>query len=282
MGKGIEEMEMSLSVMVLDFFEELERGGEKERNNGWETGDEDDGSVGDAMKDKDFWEAQSQLLHEALGKYSATENMIRMKTEEAVRKFKSGNSTCSCSNRTSATEYCRNCMLSQITELLRQAGYNSAFCKSKWRRSTEIPSGEHSYIDVVVEFKNYNKKPIRFVIELNFRAEFEMARASNEYRKLVNTLPELFVGKSEKLRNVIKVMCESAKKCMKENKMYMAPWRKHEYMQSKWMVTAERLVPEISVPVPMMKAVPNPEMRSKLRRESLLTSDLHCTAIEVV
>ncbi|KAJ3704002.1 hypothetical protein LUZ61_007707 [Rhynchospora tenuis] len=281
MGKAIEEMEMSLSVMVLDFFEELERGGEKERSNGWESADEDEGSVGDAMKDKDFWETQSRLLHEALEKYSATENRIRMKTEEAMRKFKSSNSTCTCSNRMSAIEYCRNCMLSQITKLLRQAGYNSAFCKSKWRRSPEIPSGEHSYIDVMVEFKNCNKKPIRFVIELNFRAEFEMARASNEYRKLVNTLPELLVAKSEKLRNVIKVMCESAKKCMKENKMHMAPWRKHEYMQSKWMVTSERLVPEISVPAPAMKAVPDPEMRSKLRRESLLTSDLHSMAIEV-
>ncbi|XP_078168289.1 uncharacterized protein LOC144562854 [Carex rostrata] len=268
-------MEMSLSEMVLDFLEELERGEEREKNNEWESGDDDgESSIGDAKQDKDFWQAQNKLLHEALEKCSATENRIRMDTEEVMRKLKSGNSTCSCSNLILAIASCRNCMLSQITELLRQAGYNSAFCKSKWRHSPEIPSGEHSYIDVVVESKHRNKKPIRFVIELNLRAEFEMARANKEYRKLVNTLPEMFVGKSEKLKNIVKVMCDSAKKCMKENKMHMAPWRKYQYMQSKWNVTPERLVPAIVV-------LPDSEMPNKMRRASMLTSDLHCMAVEV-
>lgn len=172
-GRGEEretiEMEMSLSEMVLDFLEELERGEERERNNEWESGD-DDGegstSIRDAKQDKDFWQAQNKLLHvsffvkikhfsyhcqshkkfhsmlqEALQKCSATENRIRMDTEEVTRKLKSGNSTCSCSNLILAIASCRNCMLSQITQLLRQAGYNSTFCKSKWRRSPEIPSG---------------------------------------------------------------------------------------------------------------------------------------------
>lgn len=134
---------------------------------------------------------------------------------------------------------------------------------------------------MVVESKHRNKKPIRFVIELNLRAEFEMARANKEYIKLVNTLPEMFVGKSEKLRNIVKVMCDSAKKCMKENKMHMAPWRKYQYMQSKWNVTPERLVPEVSVPVPAIVVLPDSEMRNKMRRASMLTSDLHCMAVEV-
>lgn len=134
---------------------------------------------------------------------------------------------------------------------------------------------------MVVESKYRNKNPIRFVIELNFRAEFEMARANKEYKKLVNTLPKMFIGKSEKLRNVVKVMCESAKKCMKENKMHMAPWRKYQYMESKWKETPERLIPEVSVPVPAMVVVPVSEMRSKIGRASMLTYDLHCTAVEV-
>ncbi|KAF3335082.1 hypothetical protein FCM35_KLT21686 [Carex littledalei] len=278
---------MSLSEMVLDFLEELERGEEREKNSEWESGDDDDDgegstSIRDAKKqDKDFWQAQNKLLHEALQKCSATENRIRMDTEQVTRNLKSSNSTCSCSNLILAIASCRNCMLSQITQLLRQAGYNSTFCMSKWRRSPEIPSGEHSYIDVVVESKHRNKNPIRFVIELNLRAEFEMARVNKEYRKLVNTLPEMFVGKSEKLRNIVKVMCDSAKKCMKENQMHMAPWRKYQYMQSKWNVTPERLVPEVSVPVPAIVVLPDSEMRNKMRRASMLTSDLHCVAVEV-
>jgi uncharacterized protein (TIGR01615 family) len=147
--------------------------------------------------------------------------------------------------------------------------------------NSEFLTGEHSYIDVVMQSKNRNKNPIRFVIELNFRAEFEMVRANKEYIKLVSMLPEMFVGKSEKLRSVIKIMCESAKRCMKENKMHMAPWRKYQYMQSKWMATPDRLVPEVTVPVPAMLVVPHTQMQNKMRRASMLTFDLCCTAVEV-
>lgn len=57
------EMEMSLSDMVLDFLEELERGGEREKSNEWESGDDEDGLIGDAKQNKDFWQTQNQLLH---------------------------------------------------------------------------------------------------------------------------------------------------------------------------------------------------------------------------
>ena len=79
------------------------------------------------------------------------------------------------------------------------------------------------------------------IIELNFRAEFEMARASEEYNGLVSKLPEVYVGKIERLSNIIKVLCMGAKKCMKENKMHMGPWRKHKYMQAKWLGSCHKL-----------------------------------------
>jgi len=69
-------------------------------------------------------------------------------------------------------------------------------------------------------------------VELNFRGEFEMARGSEEYNRLVGKLPEVFVGKVERLSNLIKVLCVAGKRCMKEKKMHMGPWRKHRYMQA--------------------------------------------------
>ncbi|KAF9601700.1 hypothetical protein IFM89_022120 [Coptis chinensis] len=57
--------------------------------------------------------------------------------------------------------------------------------------------GEHAYIDVVD--KNTKKGEVRVVIELNFRAEFEMARASKEYNQLVDMLPEVFCWKGGKV-----------------------------------------------------------------------------------
>ncbi|XP_010924640.1 uncharacterized protein [Elaeis guineensis] len=262
---------VSLSDMVLGFFEGGE-GNERGRDPF-----EGDGECSDeeGRENKVFWKTQHQLLQEALSRNSSVEAKVRLATEDAVKKMQSMGLVCICSNR--MAKGCRNCALRHVTERLREAGYNSALCKSKWSRSLDIPSGEHSYVDVVMEAKNGKRNPIRVIIELNFRAEFEMARASEEYNHLVNCLPEVFVGRSEKLKNVIKIMCTAAKKCMKDNKMHLGPWRKHKYMQSKWLGTPERmpLTPGPSLPTAVSDRQP------KLRA-SMLTFDLHRTAVEVI
>ena len=39
------------------------------------------------------------------------------------------------------------------------------------------------------------KGKVRVIVELNFRGEFEMARGSEDYNRLVRRLPEVFVAK---------------------------------------------------------------------------------------
>ncbi|KAE9450708.1 hypothetical protein C3L33_17396, partial [Rhododendron williamsianum] len=96
------------------------------------------------------------------------------------------------------------------------------------------------------------------MIELNFCAEFEISIASEEYKLLIKKLPEVFVGKVERLQNLIKILCSAAKKCMKEKKMHMAPWRKHKYLQAKWLnaaacerTAAQPLVAAAGFPAPI-------------------------------
>ena len=134
--------------------------------------------------------------------------------------------------------------------------------------------GEHAYIDVVEDGKE-TKGPVRVVIEICFRAEFEMARGSDEYKRLVDRLPEVFVGKPERLKMVVKSVCAAAKKCMEDNKMHMPPWRKSKYMQAKWLSPCERELPAAA--------------RHSVPRASVLTYDLlnkfpgfHCTAVQVL
>lgn len=145
-----------------------------------------------------------------------------------------------------------------------------------------IIAGEHSYIDVMSSSSS-KKSSVRVVIEVDFRAEFEMARASAEYSNLIDRLPNVFVGKAERLGNLIKILCGAAKKCMKENKMHMGPWRKHKYMQAKWLGTCERTTP----PSPVFSV--GISERQRKRRASMLTFDLgdklpsmHGTAVEVL
>ncbi|CAL9751058.1 unnamed protein product [Musa acuminata subsp. burmannicoides] len=277
---------MSLSDTVFSFLEEGEGGGSgagtgespdgscRGGGDGFDSGDE--GTSDGAVENKAFWESQQQLLREALSRTSSTEVKLLQRTNDAVNKMRAEGVVCTCSSSTA--KECRNCALVFVAEQLHRLGYNSALCKSKWRRSPDIPSGEHRYVDVVMETKSGRKGPVRLVIELRFRAEFEMARGSQEYNNLVSCLPEVFVGKPEKLRGVIKVMCAAAKKCMKDNKMHMAPWRKHKYMQSKWLGTPERTGPVMSFPA----AVVVPDHPQPKLRASMLTFDLHRTAVEVV
>lgn len=144
-------------------------------------------------------------------------------------------------------------------------------------------TGEHTCLDVI-DKSDTKKGEIRVVIELNFRAEFEMARASEEYNKLINKLPEVFVGKAERLRTLIKILCSAAKKCMKENKMHMGPWRKQKYMQAKWFGNCERT---ISTP---LFTEGFSDYRQQKPKASMLTFDLlenlpslqHFTTVEVV
>lgn len=122
---------------------------------------------------------------------------------------------------------------------------------------------------------------IKVIIELNFRGEFEMARGNEEYNQLVKRLPEIFVGKAERLRVLVKIMCSAAKKCMKEKKLHLGPWRKQKYMQAKWNGKCDKILE----PLPIVYST-----RPTKPKASLLTFDLmienivgrHCTAVEVV
>jgi uncharacterized protein (TIGR01615 family) len=151
-----------------------------------------------------------------------------------------------------------------------------------------VCAGEHSYVDVVVPTRR-SGKAVRVVIEPSFRAEFEMARGGAEYRALVAALPDLFVGRSEKLRAVVRVMCDAARQCARESGMHMAPWRKHRYMEAKWLGTPERVVAPGGTgtgaggaAVAIRVGSPEKQTRSRVRA-SMLTLDFGGrTAVEVV
>lgn len=119
-------------------------------------------------------------------------------------------------------------------------------------------TGEHSYVDVVAPTRS--GKAVRVVVEPSFRGEFEMARGGAGYRALVASLPEAFVGRADRLRGVVRVMCAAAKQCARESGMHMAPWRKQRYMEAKWLATPERVAP------PATPAAPATRWRSGRRR----------------
>ncbi|GMY10119.1 Sugar phosphate exchanger 2, putative [Fagus crenata] len=271
--------EASFSDMLFGFLEEghnLSGNSSNSDNND----EEDDESLYNVEESKAFWKEQDQNLQGILYRTSSIETKIRQTTKEALREFSAADNQCLCSRPVAGG--CRNCLRREVCNRLINVGYNCAICKSKWRSSPDIPSGEHTYLEVL-DNSNPKKGVVRVIIELNFRAEFEMARASEDYNQLICRLPEVFIGKSERLGALIKILCSAAKKCMKEKKMHLGPWRKQKYMQAKWLGTCERIKP-VKLPLGFSDRQPKP-------RASMLTFDLleslpglHCssTAVAVV
>ncbi|KAH9606543.1 hypothetical protein KSS87_000530 [Heliosperma pusillum] len=227
---------------------------------------EEENCEGSFEENKTFWETQHDQLKATLCRTTSIETGIRNVTREAVKELKTQGNYCNC-NKTTSEKSCRNCLMREVSCRLNNAGYNTAICRTKWRSSPDIPSGEHTFLDVI-DNSTPAKGKIRVVIELNFRAEFEMARASDEYNQLVNRLPEVFVAKIERLKVLIKILCKAAKKCMEGKKMHIGPWRKQKYMQAKWLSSNYERMVQVNV---SLNYANFEQIISKPKKASMLT-----------
>ncbi|KAL2506681.1 Protein of unknown function (DUF506) [Abeliophyllum distichum] len=120
-------------------------------------------------------------------------------------------------------------------------GYNASVCKSKWEKSSSIPAGDYEYIDVIIECE-------RLLIDVDFRSEFDIARSTSSYKGILQSLPYIFVGKSDRLLQIVSIVSEAARQSLKKKGMHIAPWRKAEYMKSKWLSPHTRCAVAVEEP----------------------------------
>lgn len=138
-----------------------------------------------------------------------------------------------------------------VTDGLLSLGYDSAICKSKWDKSSSFPAGEYEYIDVIVEGD-------RLLIDIDFRSEFEVARSTGAYKAVLQSLPYIYVGKSDRLGQIVSIVSEAAKQSLKKKGMPFPPWRKAEYVRAKWLSPCTRTTQRVQndvAPVPVTEAV---------------------------
>lgn len=81
----------------------------------------------------------------------------------------------------------------------------------------------------------------RLVVDVDFKSEFKIARPTKSYRAVLQSLPAMFVGKPERLQQVVALAAEAARRSMKRRGLLLAPWRKPEYMKAKWLAPHSRL-----------------------------------------
>lgn len=95
--------------------------------------------------------------------------------------------------------------------------------------------GDYEYIDVIMTMEQNEGKATRLIVDMDFRSQFELAKPTSAYKELTDMLPLVFVGSEAKLTEIISLLCSAAKKSLKEKGLYIPPWRKATYMQSKWL-----------------------------------------------
>ncbi|GAA0175357.1 hypothetical protein LIER_41902 [Lithospermum erythrorhizon] len=157
-------------------------------------------------------------------------------------------------------DVCLNIVMDGLLAL----GYNASICKSHWEKSSTCPAGEYEYVDVVIGGE-------RLIVDIDFRSEFEIARATKTYKSILQTLPVIFVGKSDRLQRIISMVMEAAKQSLKKKGMPFPPWRKAEYVKAKWLsaytrrtrgeTTQQSLNPNVKFPEEslILKEVPSLE-----------------------
>lgn len=110
---------------------------------------------------------------------------------------------------------------------LRDQGYDAGLCKSRWEKTGRYPAGDYEYIDV-------NIAGTRHMVELFLDGEFHIARPTTCYNSLLETLPSIFIGTPETVKQVVRLMATAMKESLKSVDLHVAPWRRNGYMQAKW------------------------------------------------
>ncbi|MED6179574.1 hypothetical protein PIB30_001866 [Stylosanthes scabra] len=177
-----------------------------------------------------YWESQVALLQEIMERHESTGLKLKQEVGQIIKEVKASD-FCSCFKPNPSN--CSTCFRRQVVAMLCHKGFNTKLRISKWGTTKKFPGGSHEYIEVIASTVS-RKKQITFLVELEFRDQFKIAKAGKAYQKLVSCLPELYVGKQECLTAIVRVMCEAAKKSLKEKKMHIGPWRKSGFMQMKW------------------------------------------------
>ena len=155
-------------------------------------------------------------------------NQLRVQVSRAAEIF-----TCLRSNK--------QMMRRNVMAYLRNCGYNAAVCKTKWESSGGLSGGSYEFVDVV-----RGDSASRYVVDLDFAAEFAIARPARSYECLLQRLPRIYVGTAEELRQILRAASNAARWSMKCGGLILPPWRKHRFMQSKWLGPYRRTTSLIS------------------------------------
>ncbi|CAI5463664.1 unnamed protein product [Closterium sp. Yama58-4] len=165
-----------------------------------------------------------------------------------------------------------------VAYLLNQRGYDACRRVTEWAYSRGIPSGEYEFVEVGVppatggamspapqptkpqqprhqqqqtasagKANSQDKPPVQqdqkqqvVIVDITFRAQFTLSRPTPEYQALWSAIPRVFVGTSATLRKLLALLIEAMRVCVASQSLHLPPWRRSQYMNSKWLAPSRR------------------------------------------
>lgn len=134
-----------------------------------------------------------------------------------------------------------SCILYSLVKLLQSSGYDAALCATKWQGVGKVPGGEHEFIDVITH-DNGGGGSERYIIDIDFRSHFQIARAVKSYSMVLSSIPAIYVGTMTKLKQLLQIMVEASRYSLEQNSMPLPPWRSLPYLEAKWESPCDRIV----------------------------------------
>ncbi|XP_058767211.1 uncharacterized protein LOC131640854 [Vicia villosa] len=126
-----------------------------------------------------------------------------------------------------------------VAAFLREKGHDAAVCVTTWNAyDGAITAGSYEFIDVV----QTGFITRRYFVDLEFRAQFEIARPTRRFSEVLSSVPGVFVGGETELRRIITILCDAAKRCFMSRELSIPPWRKTRFMKNKWFASSRRTV----------------------------------------
>lgn len=108
----------------------------------------------------------------------------------------------------------------------------------------------------------------RYIVEVFLVGEFDIARPTSQYVSLLKAFPQIYVGKVEEVKKIVRVMCIAMRESMKSKDMHIPPWRRNGYMQAKWFGSYKRTTNE--VPTKRQLDPQNPNLKKSIGFEANL------------
>ncbi|KAL9245669.1 hypothetical protein vseg_019294 [Gypsophila vaccaria] len=163
-------------------------------------------------------------------KFLTLQEIMRKKTkeerkiEEKIEKYM--NNKRSMEKTTSLKQWIVKCLMLD--------GFNASLRHITWLSCPSCPPGSYEYIEIIIQEDPKGEKVREMIVDIDFKSQFEVARPSESYKKLLNKIPSIFVGNKPQLSTLITLLCSACEDSLKDQGLHVPPWRRPTYMKSKW------------------------------------------------